>query len=207
MVLLGIMAAVLPLGMASACVVRHFTGRSFAVLTGWLCLAGAALVWSAWMTVETGPVLWFSLLLGWSLLMLASIDLLAYRLPDILTLPLVGAGLVAATVIPAMTFQNHLLGAVVAYASMAGLAWGYQRLRGHHGLGQGDVKLISAAGAWLGWQALPSILLGATIFGLAWFALGVIFKKMDRTSRLPFGVPLSCAIWLVWLFGPFIPDY
>jgi prepilin signal peptidase PulO-like enzyme (type II secretory pathway) len=47
------------------------------------------------------------------------------------------------------------------------LAAGYRALRGREGLGGGDAKLLAAGGAWLGWPALPAIMFGAAVLGLA----------------------------------------
>ena len=91
-------------------------------------------------------------LLGWWLLALALIDLRSWRLPDVLTLPLVVAGLVAAWLdfLPGTGLARAIAGAVLGYVALAGIAWVYRRLRHREGLGLGDAKLLAAAGAWLG---------------------------------------------------------
>src|SRR3546814_13903050 len=68
----------------------------------------------------------------------------------------------------------------------------YKRLRGWEGLGGGDPKLLAAIGAWLGWQQLPLVLLGAGLFGLA----DVLTHRPRRhqvtgTDRPPPGTPLA----------------
>jgi leader peptidase (prepilin peptidase)/N-methyltransferase len=86
------------------------------------------------------------------------------------------------------------------------IAWLYRRLRGREGLGLGDAKLLGAGGAWLGWQALPSVVaLGAAIalaLALAGAAAG---GKLSATTRIAFGPYLALAIWVVWLYGPLVP--
>jgi leader peptidase (prepilin peptidase)/N-methyltransferase len=78
----------------------------------------------------------------------------------------------------------------------------YRRTRNREGLGLGDAKLASATGAWLGWQALPSVILIAAAAGLVWF--GLAFARRGHTAlgeQIPFGVPLCFATWLIWLYG------
>jgi leader peptidase (prepilin peptidase) / N-methyltransferase len=159
----------------------------------------AALVLSGWL-------LWASLLLGWTLLALAAIDLRHFVLPDVLTLPLVPAGLVVAWLIDPQHLGDHAIGAVVGFLGFALIAWLYRRVRGREGLGLGDAKLLGAGGAWLGWQAVPSVVaLGAAValaLALAGAAAG---GKLSATTRIAFGPYLALAIWVVWLYGPLVP--
>jgi leader peptidase (prepilin peptidase)/N-methyltransferase len=158
----------------------------------------AALVLSGWL-------LWASLGLGWSLLTLAANDRREFVLPDILTLPLIPSGLVVAWAIDPGLLGGHALGALAGFASLALIASAYRRLRGREGLGLGDAKLLAAAGAWLGWQGLPSVVLIAAIAALA-LALATAFGggKLAWTSRIAFGPHLALAFWLVWLCGPVV---
>jgi leader peptidase (prepilin peptidase)/N-methyltransferase len=89
---------------------------------------------------------------------------------------------------------DHLTGAVVAYALFAAIGAVHFRRRGSEGLGLGDAKLFAAGGAWLGWQALPLLLLVASLGGLA-FAL-----TLGRGRALAFGPWLALGIALLWLW-------
>jgi leader peptidase (prepilin peptidase)/N-methyltransferase len=161
--------------------------------------ASAALVLSGWL-------LWASLALGWTLLALAAIDLRHYLLPDPLTLPLIPAGLGLAWLIEPAKLPDHAIGAAAGLVGFALIAWLYRRLRRREGLGLGDAKLLAAGGAWLGWQALPSVVALAAVFALA-LALAGAFAggKLAATTRIAFGPHLALAIWLVWLYGPLVP--
>jgi leader peptidase (prepilin peptidase)/N-methyltransferase len=158
----------------------------------------AALVLSGWL-------LWASLGLGWTLLTLAAIDWREFVLPDILTLPLIPSGLALAWAIDPGLLSDHALGALAGFASLALIAGIYRRVRGREGLGLGDAKLLAAAGAWLGWQGLPSVLLIAAVSALA-LALATALGggKLAWTSRIAFGPHLALGFWLVWLYGPLV---
>jgi leader peptidase (prepilin peptidase)/N-methyltransferase len=166
---------------------------------------GCALLFAwAWAVTPLGPVLAASLLLGWSLMVLAAVDVAVLRLPDLITLPLTAVGLLLAWWLPAADgWADHLAGSVAGYGFLALFAWGFRRLRGVEGLGLGDAKLMAAAGAWLGWQALPSVLVIGCLGGLVWWLVArIIARGGERDPRIPFGAPLCAAIWLVWLYGP-----
>jgi leader peptidase (prepilin peptidase) / N-methyltransferase len=109
------------------------------------------------------------LLVGWTLLTLAWIDVEQFRLPDALTLPLLGAGLVATEVTAPDALGDHLIGAAVGYLAFRTVRNAYRTVRRKDGLGLGDAKLLSAAGAWLGWALLPDVVFGAALLGVVRF--------------------------------------
>lgn len=153
--------------------------------------------------IDRGLWAWLDCLFGWWLLALGWIDLRRMILPDVLTLPLIVAGLAAALWSP-QHLTARTAGAVLGYLSLAGIAFLYRRLRGREGLGGGDPKLFAAAGAWVGASALPSVLFLAACLALAAAAVAIAAgHRLRRNSALPFGPFLALAGWLVYLFGPF----
>src|SRR5262245_51472876 len=144
-----------------------------------------------------------SSILALTLAALSAIDLKEYRLPDALTLPLTALGLVATPLLLQAPLWWQAASALIGFGVLAGVAFAYARLRGRPGLGLGDAKLLAAAGAWLGAQALPSVLLlacGSALLGL--LIRGWRTGSLSATSRVPFGPFLAFGIWLVWLWGP-----
>jgi leader peptidase (prepilin peptidase)/N-methyltransferase len=143
-------------------------------------------------------------LLAAGLAVLSAIDLREYRLPDLLTLPLTGLGLLATPLVLEASPLWQTASAAIGFLLMAGIGFGYARLRGQPGLGLGDAKLMAAAGAWLGAEALASVLLWAC--GSAIIAVLLARWRgsaLSAKTRLPFGPFLGFGIWLVWLYGPF----
>jgi leader peptidase (prepilin peptidase)/N-methyltransferase len=200
---LAVLAAALvaaPLaGLASTPGVRRLAGG--AATPVWLLPAIDLALAGTTVAVTTEPVeAALALALGWSLAALACIDGLVLRLPDLLTLPLIALGLGLGAWRCGDPWRDHLIGAVAGYAVLAGLGWAYERLRRRPGLGLGDAKLLAAAGTWLGWSALPDVLLIACAGGFAW--VGVRLLRHGRSAlagALPFGPPLCAALWIVWM--------
>ena len=106
-----------------------------------------------------------ALLLTWTLIALAFIDLEHLLLPDRLTLPLLSAGLLVNAAAGFTDLQSALVGAVAGYGVLWAVYHGYRLLTGREGFGYGDFKLLAALGAWLGWQLLPLIVLLAAVVG------------------------------------------
>jgi leader peptidase (prepilin peptidase)/N-methyltransferase len=168
-------------------------------------LAALAVALSA-ATVLSGLLLWASLALGWTLLVLAAIDLRHQILPDLLTLPLIPAGLAVAWLVDSALLTDHAIGAAAGFVGFAVIAGLYRRLRAREGLGLGDAKLLAAGGAWLGWQALPSVVvLGAAVALVVALAGALGGGKLSPTTQIAFGPHLALAIWAVWLYGPLVP--
>ena len=163
-------------------------------------LAAVGIVlWAA--TQTSGWILAASCVFGWWLLVLAIIDLRVFLLPDVLTFPLLAAGVAVSYALAPSALADHLIGAAAGFAVFAAIAFVYRRLRGHEGLGFGDAKLMAALGAWLAWQGLPSTLLFGAIAALI-FVLTRSLAGRRITDPIPFGAFLALGGWIVWLYGP-----
>lgn len=139
------------------------------------------------------------------LIALAMIDIRTMLLPDSLTQPLLWAGLMLAWSGHGFTgLHDAVSGAALGYGLLWLIATGFRLIARKEGMGQGDLKLLAALGAWFGWQALPAIILmaslGGVVVGLGLLALG----KASRGQALPFG-PYLAAAGLVWLLVPAVP--
>jgi leader peptidase (prepilin peptidase) / N-methyltransferase len=177
---------------------RHAIGAFYPMIE--LAALGVAL-WAAWLATDW--LLWPSSLLGWALLALALIDWRCFLLPDFLTLPLLGGGLLLWAVTEPPSLASHVLGAAVGMAFILALRWAYWLLRRREGIGLGDAKLLAASGAWVSWEGLPSVLLVASVAALASILLR--YKRggsISLVDRVPFGAFLCLGTWIVWLYGP-----
>ncbi|MES2090375.1 MAG: prepilin peptidase [Pseudomonadota bacterium] len=131
----------------------------------------------------------------------SAIDWDTTLLPDDLTLPLLWAGLVAATLGWTHPLPDALWGAVAGYLSLWSVYWLFKLATGKEGMGYGDFKLLAALGAWLGWQMVLPVVLASSIIG----ALVGIGMKLSSTLReghyIPYGPFLGGAGLVVMLAG------
>jgi leader peptidase (prepilin peptidase) / N-methyltransferase len=139
------------------------------------------------------PLIVITALLTAVLATTAIIDLRTFRIPDVISLPLMLCGFVMAWFLPLLPLGDHLIGAAAGFGLFAIIGEVYFRNKGHEGLGLGDAKLFGAAGAWLGWQALPTVLLIASVGGLGY----ALLRRSAR--RVAFGPWLALGFWLAWL--------
>ena len=137
-----------------------------------------------------------------ALVYLAYIDWRTFRLPNAITLPLIFLGIAVNGVsdLRLTTPISALLGASLGYGSLWALNAGYRLLKNRNGIGMGDAKLLAALGACLGWGALPSILLIASITGLVGGSIWLKSRGHQLQQAFPFGPFLAIAgiIELLW---------
>lgn len=150
---------------------------------------------------QTGLLFWAGCGLGWGLVLLGCVDLRAYRLPDMLTLPLILMGLALSLAGRTGPALEHLCAAGAGFALLCGLDAGYRALRGRMGMGRGDAKLLAAGGAWTGGLGLLSIVFLSALIGLV-AALIAQRGRFDGAAPVPFGPALALGIWITWLVGP-----
>lgn len=139
-------------------------------------------------------------LFGWTLLVLAALDLRHFWLPDRIVLPLGVAGLLVNAGGVGVGIVSAAIGAVAGFGVLWAVGAGYQALRRRRGLGGGDPKLFGAIGAWVGWMPLPFVMLGAALLGIVLVLLDRLRgTKVQATTRVAFGALLAAAAWPGWI--------
>lgn len=147
--------------------VKKFVMRS----VGWSVICGA-LSLAAFVCFHGVNTPWL-LFLIWTLLALYEIDERTLLLPDILTVPLlIGGFYYASSVVSGQAFHTvspaevSAMGAVLGYA-LPILASFFMVKKYPEAFGGGDIKLLAAVGAWIGFGAVPVlILVSCFIFAL-----------------------------------------
>ena len=159
-----------------------------------------------------------------ALLLVTFVDLDHRFIPDEVSLPGILVGL-AATYLPGgIALTDALAGVLIGGGILWAVAWSYERLTGIEGMGLGDVKLLALIGAFLGWRAIPVVLIVASVTGsLAgvaviatrrWrgaarrvarrhglLALAPFLRRAARRTEIPFGPFLALGALLA-LYAP-----
>lgn len=113
------------------------------------------------------------------------IDLDWFILPDGLTLGPLALGPLtafAAGRATGVTWSDALIGAAAGASIIVLIIIVYGLVTRRDGMGGGDWKLLALIGAWLGWQALPFVLLAGSVQGLL---AAVAFRRSFAVSELP----------------------
>ena len=142
-----------------------------------------------------------AIVLVWTLLSLTAIDYDTQLLPDNITLPLIWAGLIFNLYGTYSTLHDALLGAIFGYLSLWAVYWLFKLVTGKEGMGYGDFKLLSALGAWLGWQMLPLIIVLSSLVGAVVGITLIIAVKRGRDIPIPFGPYLAGGGLIALFFG------
>jgi leader peptidase (prepilin peptidase)/N-methyltransferase len=132
---------------------------------------------------------------------LAAIDWDTTLLPDNMTLPLLWGGVTASALGWTIPLSMSVWGAIAGYLSLWSVYWLFKLTTGKEGMGYGDFKLLAALGAWLGWQMVLPIVLGASVLG-ALVGIGMKLASTLREGRyVPFGPFLAGSGTVVLLAG------
>ncbi|MCB1702534.1 MAG: prepilin peptidase, partial [Halioglobus sp.] len=99
------------------------------------------------------------------------------------------------------SLADAVAGAMLGYLALWSVYWVFKLVTGKEGMGYGDFKLLAALGAWMGWQALPMIILLSSVVGAVCGIALILFKGRGREQTLPFGPYLAAAGWIALMWG------
>lgn len=148
-----------------------------------------------------GPEAIGAMVLTWALIALAFIDIDHQLLPDNITLPLLWLGLGLNLFGLYASLEASLIGAVAGYGALWLVYHVFRLATGKEGMGYGDFKLMAMLGAWLGWQALPVVILISSVVGAVVGLTLVMVRNHDRNVPIPFGPYIALAGWIALLWG------
>jgi leader peptidase (prepilin peptidase)/N-methyltransferase len=156
-------------------------------------IEGITAIGSLLLFLKYGPslsyLIYFLFLDG--LIVITVIDLYHQIIPDVVSIPGIGVGLLGSFIIPHHTTLDALTGILAGGGSLFLVAVLYQWLFKREGMGGGDIKLLAMIGAFLGWKAvILTILLGSLIGSMVGIMI-MILKGKNFKYAIPFGPFLS----------------
>lgn len=157
------------------------------------------------------PVYWlavFGLALG------TFVDLEHMIIPDRVSLGGIAIGIVLSALLPSLHMQDtvsaSLVQGLIGAVAGSGILWGVallgKLLFRKDAMGMGDVKLLGAIGAFLGWPAVLFTIMASSLFGALVGVSLVLSGRKQMQSRIPYGpyLALAALIWMFW--GPTLWD-
>ena len=147
-------------------------------------LLGGLLFLSLFLKFSLSLLLVKYLILFSILLIIFFIDANHLIIPDVLSIPLVFIGL-AFSFLPNMDISifDSFVGAFSGFIFFYSVAYFYYKITKKEGMGGGDIKLIAAIGAFVGWIGVLFTIIASSILFILFF---VIMQK-KKESQIPYG--------------------
>lgn len=137
-----------------------------------------------------------------ALVSLTGIDFKTQLLPDIITIPLMWAGIILSFWQVYLPLETAVIGALVGYLSLWSVAMLFKLLFKKEGMGLGDAKLLAAIFTWVHIKYFPLVLIIACIVGITvTVILRVVSQRQMRDNPLPFGPYLALGGLIALLYG------
>ncbi len=182
-------------------------------------LATALIFTLLFLKFQFSIIFFINLILVFFLIIISGIDFQTQLIPDVLSLPLTGIGLMLSFInpqlriisyklhvligirmpLPIVHFMSAILGLLVGGGLLYLIAW---VSRG--GMGGGDIKIAAAIGTFLGWENILWSLGVAFLFGGIIAVILLVSGIKKRKDPIPFGPFIALGALLVILFLPFL---
>lgn len=143
----------------------------------------------------------FAFIFVFALVALTFIDLDTFLLPDDIVFPLLWLGLLFNLNTGFTDIQSAVIGAVAGYMILWIVFHLFKLIRGVEAMGYGDFKLLSAIGAWFGWQLLPAVIFLSAVVGSIIGIYLMLFKGKNKNYAIPFGPYLALGGIAALFFG------
>ena len=141
------------------------------------------------------------LIFAGSLVVITFIDLHHQIIPDIISLPGIIIGFLASFLMPSPTWLDSAIGVVAGGGALLLIAVIFEKVTGKEGMGGGDIKLLAMIGAWMGWKALPFVVLISSLLGIIIGGGSLVVSGKGIRVKIPFGPFLAMGSLIYFFFG------
>lgn len=138
------------------------------------------------------------------------VDFEHYIIPDSVTIGGMVVGPILSALVPALHGQeiwwkgllHSTLGLSVGFGALFAIAWIGEKAFKKEAMGFGDVKLLGAIGAFLGWPAVLFTIVASSLVGSIVGVTLIALRSAKLQSEIPFGpyIALGALIWT--FYGP-----
>jgi leader peptidase (prepilin peptidase)/N-methyltransferase len=110
-------------------------------------------------------------------------------------------GLAFSIIFHHISWLESVIGVLGGGGSLFLVAVVFEKLTGREGMGGGDVKLLAMIGAWMGWRALPLIILISSLTGTIIGGGSLLLASRGLQTKIPFGPFLVLGALIYLFFG------
>ena len=142
-----------------------------------------------------------------ALICISFIDLEHQLIPDVISIPGIIAGFVLSLFFNHVTWIDSLAGIITGGGILLIVAVVFEVLRKKEGMGGGDVKLLAMIGAWLGWKAIPFVIIASSLTGSIAGIAAMALSGKGLQTKIPFGPFLALGAILYIFFGKVLIEW
>ncbi len=136
-----------------------------------------------------------------ALICISFIDLEHQIIPDVISIPGIIIGFIISIFFDHITWIDSLTGIITGGGILFLVAVVFEALMKKEGMGGGDVKLLAMIGAWLGWKAVPFVILASSLTGSILGIIALLLSRKGLRTKIPFGPFLAFGAILYIFFG------
>jgi len=144
------------------------------------------------------------------------IDIEHFIIPDVLSLPLIVVGLGFSFFVKEPGWEYAVAGAVCGFLIFYGISFVYYKLKKEVGLGGGDIKYLTAIGAFVGFWGLLFVMFISSLVALAFFMVMAVVgyrpkvpadvSEQINAKAMPYAPFLTVATFLYLFIGEWLLD-
>ena len=142
-----------------------------------------------------------------ALVCISFIDLEHQIIPDVISIPGIISGFVISFLLPHITWVDSIAGIIAGGGILYLVALLFEVLMKKEGMGGGDIKLLAMIGAWLGWKAIPFVILASSLTGSIIGGIALLLSRKGLRTKIPFGPFLAFGAILYIFFGKELIDW
>ena len=145
----------------------------------------------------------FYLFVAFVFIVLTFYDFLFQEIPDQISLPAIFIAILYALLNNVYSVTDLAIGVAIPVAFFGALHFGSKG----RWLGGGDIRIGALMGALLGYPMILTGLFLGYLFGSFYSIVGVVFKKFNRQSQIPFAPFLLLGTYVAMFWGQAILDW
>lgn len=143
-----------------------------------------------------------------ALIIATATDLHAMVIPQLVSVWLIPVGIIATLAsFTSITIIESLIGIILGYGLLWGIAWLFKKCTSQDGIGEGDMELLAMIGSFIGFKGVWFSVMSGSIIGLITGSLYLCLAGKHSKTPIPFGPSLALGAVIFLFFEPYVTYY